>query len=174
MLVRWSELASQFLKGKLQFGHMDRREHGNFLSKVSWPAILLAIFIFLAVALSWKFLPVAELQIEFWSIVIVGLLGDSVTTGLLGKYGLEEQQMGYTRWLCGGNPSMTCSFLTRLGVFLIFFFPYMAILNFELWNFHSYFATVILSPVALAAAGIGATFINGISILRRQFSGEYT
>lgn len=144
----------------------------NILSQVSWPAILLVIFITTVVVFSWKYLRVATLQPAFWMFAIIGLGGDSFTTGLLGKCGLEEQQMGWTRKVCGAHPSMICSFITRLGIFVFFFGLYYAIRSFELWNFHPYFFAIIYLPVALAAAGIGATTINGVSILLGKIRGD--
>jgi hypothetical protein len=60
------------------------------------------------------FLPLAEFQLYFWGAAVVTFfIGDSITTGLLGTYNLEEQEIGYTRWACGAEPTMFCSALVN-------------------------------------------------------------
>lgn len=63
-------------------------------------------------------LPLHDHQMSLWQIAIVTtLFGDSATTALIGRFGMEEQH-GYTRKVCGAQPSLLCSVLTR-GLILV-------------------------------------------------------
>jgi hypothetical protein len=114
------------------------------------------------------FLPLAELQLYFWGAAVVTFfIGDSITTGLLGKYNLEEQEIGYTRWACGAEPTMFCSFLTRGIALLVAGALYIGIVQsgFGL-QFQIVVVSVLTLPIILAAGGLAATVINSYSILR--------
>lgn len=111
-------------------------------------------------------LPVAELQEFFWGVTVVGfLIGDSITTGYLGKFGLEEQERGYTRWVCGAEPTLVCATVTRLFAFIIIFTLYVLVIRYRLlWEYTIVQLTVLLIPVIFGLMGVGATLINTYGI----------
>lgn len=94
------------------------------------------------------------------------VIGDSVTTGLLGKYGLEEQEVGFTRWACGATPNMVCSFVTRGLIFVSAFAIYITIVWTEVGlKFQPVAIAVLALPVVLAVGGFAATMLNGYAII---------
>lgn len=120
--------------------------------------------------------PLVEFQRHFWMATVVTLvLGDSVTTGLLGKYGLEEQEVGFTRWACGAEPSMVCSFVTRGIIFVVAFGVYTAIVWTEVGlQFHLVAVSVLTLPLILAVGGLAATVLNGYAIISAARRGAST
>jgi len=116
------------------------------------------------------FLPVVELQRFFWGAAVVTVfIGDSVTTSLLGRYDLEEQEIGYTRWACGAEPTIFCSFLTRGIILAVAGALYAGIVRFGFGlQFQVVAISVLTLPIILAAGGFAATVINSYSIFRSR------
>ena len=65
------------------------------------------------VAIFW--VPLSECSIFLWALSIILIGGDSVTTSLFPLFD-EEEQSGYTRYLCGAQPSLRCMLFTRLPI----------------------------------------------------------
>lgn len=67
------------------------------------------------VAMIW--LPLSEHTfLLWWFAVTATAIGDVGTTSLFGRFEVEEQQ-GYTRMVCGPQPSFRCMALTRIPIF---------------------------------------------------------
>lgn len=136
--------------------------------RLTLPMTIAVIFMTVSTMFAVLFLPLAELQLYFWGAAVVTFfIGDSITTGLLGKFDLEEQEIGYTRWACGAEPTMFCSFLTRGIALLVAGSLYVGIVQsgFGL-QFQVVVVSVLALPIILAAGGFAATVINSYSILR--------
>lgn len=132
--------------------------------------IIAVVFMIVATLFAIRFLPLVELQLYFWGAAVVTVfIGDSITTGLLGKYNLEEQEVGYTRWACGAEPTMFCSFLTRGIALAVAGALYAGIVHsgFGL-QFQIVAVSVLTLPIILAAGGFAATVINSYGILRSK------
>jgi hypothetical protein len=116
------------------------------------------------------FLPLVELQRHFWiASVATFVVGDSVTTGLLGRYGLEEQEVGYTRRVCGAEPTMVCAFVTRVIAFAVMGALYVAVAEYGIGVQYKVVAISTLTlPVILASGGLAATVLNGYGIVRAR------
>lgn len=132
------------------------------------PRAIAAAFMVVVTLPAVVFLPLVEFQRHFWMATIITLvIGDSVTTGLLGKYGLEEQEVGFTRWACGAEPSMVCSFVTRGIIFIVALAVYTAIVWTEVGlQFQPIAVAVLTLPLILAVGGFAATVLNGYGIIR--------
>lgn len=110
-------------------------------------------------------LPIAELQILFWGVLVVGLLGDSITTGYLSRFELEEQDTGYTRWACGAEPTLLCAGGTRAILFAAILIPYLLIFRYGiLQEYHIVQQTGLLAPLVLGLMAVGATLINSYAM----------
>ena len=59
--------------------------------------------------------PLSEYWLFIWVLSITLVGGDAVTTSLFGYFD-EEEQSGYTRNLCGAQPSLRCMVFTRLPI----------------------------------------------------------
>lgn len=107
-------------------------------------------------------LDIANLQSQFWALCAVALLGgDTVTTALLGRYGLEEGP-GFTRWACGTTPTLRCAFVTRLAIFGTLVVMYRGLTTGP-WPLQTGSAVI---PVVFGIAGVVATCLNTVGILR--------
>ena len=136
---------------------------------------MIVICFMIAVTLSCiVFLPLIEYQRHFWMIsVVTFIIGDSITTGLLGRHGLEEQEMGYTRRICGAEPTMLCAFVTRVIAFIVVGIFYVAVAGYGIGVEYRPIAISILAlPVVLAAGGFAATMLNGYGILLARWTGD--
>lgn len=112
-------------------------------------------------------LPVAELQTFFWAILAIGFLGDSITTGYFSKFGLEEQDRGYTRWFCGAEPTLICATGTRVLAFGIIFGLYSLVIKYDLlWEINYIRMAVLMTPIVFGLMAIGATAINSYAMWR--------
>jgi hypothetical protein len=111
------------------------------------------------------FLPIYELQAFFWATAFVTLLiGDSVTTSLFKRYGLQEAN-GPVRWICGAQPGIVCIFSTRAMVLIVAGTLYLAVIQFRIGLTNSAVAITVLSiPVVLATGGFAATILNSYGI----------
>lgn len=116
------------------------------------------------------FFPLIELQGYFWvASIVTFVVGDSVTTGLLGRYGLEEQEVGYTRRVCGAEPTMVCAFITRVIAFAVVGAFYVAVAEYGIGVQYRVVAISTLTlPVILASGGLAATVLNGYGIVRAR------
>ena len=132
------------------------------------PMTIAVAFMAASTLISIVFLPIVELQMVFWGLAVgTVFIGDSLTTGLLGKFDLEEQEIGYTRWACGAEPTMYCSFLTRGIVLALAGALYVAIVRTGFGLQFTVMAVSVLSlPIILATGGFAATVINSYSIFR--------
>jgi hypothetical protein len=124
-----------------------------FMIAVSLPAMIL--------------LPIVELQRPLWlGAILTFLIGDSVTTSLLGEYGLEESEGGYTRWACGAEPSVACSFGTRLLAFVALAGVYILTIRSGIGaQFEPIAIATLALPLVLAVGGFAATVLNSYAIL---------
>lgn len=130
---------------------------------VGWIVFILTVLIIFT-------LPVAELQPFFWAIAVGGfLIGDSVTTGYLGEFGLQEQDRGYTRWACGAEPTLRCAFITRLLAFgAVFGVYYVGISYPPVWEYTLARLSVLMLPVIFGLMGVGATVANVYGMWRAR------
>jgi len=138
------------------------------------PLILTIVVMVGATLLGIVYLPLAELQVFLWSAAFITfLIGDTITTGLLGDYGLEEQQVGYTRWLCGSEPTMRCALFTRLLVLVIALIGQITVLwtGFGI-DYGGMAAVVLVLPLLLASGGVTATVINAHAIFNSERVGR--
>ncbi|QKY17736.1 hypothetical protein [Halorubrum sp. CBA1229] len=134
-----------------------------------YPVVLISVVSFLITGVIQATLPIAELQILFWGILGIGLLGDSITTGCLGKFDLNEQERGYTRWACGAEPTLLCAGGTRVLLFVAILIPYLLIFRYGL--FREYYIiqlTGLLTPVAFGLMAVGATLVNSYAMWRHR------
>lgn len=131
-----------------------------------WPPSPRVLFVALTSGLSLLVLwyaDVSTLQREFWLVCAMALVGgDSLTTGLLGRYGLQEGP-GFTRWACGVEPSLRCAFVTRVAVFAALFLTYR-LLRSAGWPSLRSAATIV--PVVFGIAAVVATGLNGVGMYR--------
>jgi hypothetical protein len=103
----------------------------------------------------------------FWAILAIGFLGDSITTGYFNKFGLEEQERGYTRWFCGAEPTLICATGTRVLAFGIIFGLYSLIIRYDsLWEINYIRMSVLMTPIVFGLMAIGATAINSYAMWR--------
>lgn len=118
--------------------------------------------------------PLVELQRSFWfASVVTFVIGDSVTTGLLGRHGLKEQEVGYTRRVCGAEPTMVCAFVTRVIAFAVIGALYVAVAEYGIGVEYQMVAISTLTlPVILASGGFAATVLNGYAIFRARRASE--
>jgi hypothetical protein len=115
------------------------------------------IIVFILVLSSFFLLPLGELQKELWiASIVTYLIGDTITTGMLGKFGLEEGQR-YTRRICGKHPSMRCSLLTRGFGFVGISIFYILAIQSDIPIFN---LVALFLPLMLAIAGLIATIWN--------------
>lgn len=130
------------------------------------PQGIAVIIMFAGTVLVMSLVPVVEWQAYFWTAsVVTFVIGDSVTTALLGRFGLEEMEGGYTRWACGAEPTTTCSFGTRLAAFGIIGMMYLAVIQSGFGLGNRYFAIAVLAtPLVLSLGGLAATILNGTAI----------
>ena len=63
------------------------------------------------------FVPIGEYAVWLWGFAFTGIVGDTVTTSLFSRYGLEEQP-GFVRRVCGPQPSLKCMAATRVPVLI--------------------------------------------------------
>jgi len=129
--------------------------------------VKVTIFMFVILSLVAYFLPFVKLQRYFWmASIITFLFGDSITTGLLQKYDLEEGGP-VTRRICGAKPSMGCSFLTRGLIFIVLIGVYIVLLRLSVMLQYPELHWVAFSlPVMLASGGFFATIYNSHGILK--------
>ena len=86
--------------------------------------------------------PLSEYWLFIWILSIILIGGDAVTTSLF-PYFDEEEQPGYTRDLCGAQPSLHCMIFTRLPIVST------AVLMYFAWvksGFIAHFGSVTLPP----------------------------
>jgi len=134
------------------------------------PRRVATIFMVAVTLPSVVFLPLVEFQQHFWiASVATFVVGDSVTTGLLGRHGLEEQEVGYTRRVCGAEPTMICAFVTRVIAFAVVGTLYIAVAGYGIGVQYQVVAISTLTlPVILASGGLAATVLNGYGIVRAR------
>lgn len=139
------------------------------------PRALALVFMLVVTIPSVVLLPLVEFQPYFWAgAIITFLIGDSITTALLGRFGLEEQEQGYTRWACGAEPSFVCSFGTRGIAFSVVGVLYLVVVRYGLGTQFNFIVLAALSlPLILAAGGIAATVLNTWGIVRAAQRGDY-
>lgn len=131
------------------------------------PATIISVVSFVFASLIYFTLPVAEFQTVFWAILAIGFIGDSITTGYLSKFGLEEQEKGYTRWFCGAEPTLVCATGTRVLAFGIIFGLYSLIIKYEfLWEINYIRMLVLMTPIVFGLMAIGATAVNSCAMWR--------
>ncbi|WP_143103876.1 hypothetical protein [Halorubrum sodomense] len=136
---------------------------------LTYPVVLISVVSILITVVIQYTLPLAELQTLFWGILGIGLLGDSITTGYLSKFGLNEQDRGYTRWACGAEPTLLCAGGTRLVVFGAILIPYLLIFSYEpLQEYYIIHLTGLLIPVAFGLMAVGATLVNWYAMWRHR------
>ncbi len=138
------------------------------IASMTTPSTLLTIFICVVVFPSILYLPLNQYQNELWfACVLTFFIGDSITTSLLSKFGLEEREKGYTRAICGAEPSWRCSFATRALALIGLFSAHWLILRYEIGLWFEPVASGIFSlPLILAVGGLGATCLNSYAIYR--------
>lgn len=131
------------------------------------PVKLVSIISFAFSAIINYTLPIAELQTFFWGVLVAGFLGDTVTTGYLGRFGLEEQERGYTRWACGAEPTLVCAAGTRVILLGAILLPYLSVVRYGfLRECHFIHLTALLIPIVIGLMAVGATLANTYGILR--------
>ena len=141
----------------------------SVLGKISnmSPATIISAVSFIFASIIYFTLPVAELQTFFWAILAIGFLGDSITTGYFNKFGLEEQERGYTRWFCGAEPTLICATGTRVLAFGIIFGLYSLVIKYDLfWEINYIRMAVLMTPIVFGLMAIGATAINSYAMWR--------
>lgn len=132
------------------------------------PATKASVTVTVVAVLILTTLPIAELQGLFWGLTIAGfLIGDSVTTGYLSNFELEEQENGYTRWICGAEPTLLCAATTRLIAFGTVFGLYSLVIRYSLLlEYQLIEVAVLMTPVVFGLMGIGATALNSYAMWR--------
>lgn len=140
------------------------------------PRYIATIFMVAVTLSSVVFLPLVRLQQYFWAAsVVTFVVGDSVTTGLLGKHGLEEQEVGYTRRVCGAEPTMVCAFVTRVIAFAVVGGLYVAVAEYGIGVQYQVVAISTLTlPVILSSGGFAATVLNGYGIVHARRSAGFS
>jgi hypothetical protein len=112
-------------------------------------------------------LPIAELQTLFWVISAIGFIGDSITTGYFSKFGLEEQERGFTRWACGAEPTLFCAAGTRVLIFGIIFGLYSLTIRYIIvWQINYIRRAILMIPIVFGLMSVGATAINSYEMWR--------
>jgi len=134
------------------------------------PRRIATVFMLVVTLPSVVFLPLVEFQRYFWiASVVTFVVGDSITTGLLGRHGLEEQEVGYTRRVCGAEPTMVCAFLTRIIAFAAVGSLYVAVAEYGIGVQYKVVAISTLTlPLILASGGLAATMLNSYGIIRAR------
>jgi len=131
------------------------------------PATIISAASFIFGSIIYFTLPVAELQTFFWAVLSIGFLGDSITTGYFSKFGLEEQERGYTRWFCGAEPTVICATGTRVLAFGIVFGLYSLVIKYDsLWEINYIRMAVLVTPIVFGLMLMGATVINSYAMWR--------
>jgi hypothetical protein len=129
------------------------------------PATVVSAISLVFVSIVYFTLPIVELQTFFWVVLAIGFLGDSITTGCLAKFGLEEQEKGYTRWLCGSEPTLICATGTRALAFGILLGLYSLVTEYHPFLEINYIRTaVLMMPIVFAFMSIVATVINSYAM----------
>lgn len=130
------------------------------------PPVMAVIFMFVVTVPLMVLSPVVEWQKYFWAAAVVTfVIGDSVTTALLGRFGLEEMERGYTRWACGAEPTIACAFSTRVIAFGVIGSLYLGVVQTGFGLGNKYFAiAVVATPIVLSLGGLAATVLNGTAI----------
>lgn len=136
------------------------------------PATKVSVAVTVVALLIWVTLPIAELQGLFWGLTVVGfLIGDTITTGYLGNFGLEEQENGYTRWICGAEPTLFCAATTRIIAFVVVFGLYSLVIRYSiLLQYQLMKIAVLMTPVVFGLMGIGATVLNSYAMWKVSIS----
>lgn len=136
------------------------------------PATKVSVAVTVVALLIWITLPIAELQGFFWGLTVVGfLIGDTITTGYLANFGLEEQENGYTRWICGADPTLFCAATTRIIAFGVVFGLYSLVIRYSiLLQYQLMEMAVLMTPVVFGLMGIGATVLNSYAMWKVSIS----
>lgn len=134
-----------------------------------YPVVLISVLSILITGVIQYTLPISELQTLFWGILGIGLLGDSITTGYLSKFDLNEQDRGYVRWACGAEPTLLCAGATRVVVFVAILIPYLLIFSYGLLReYYIIELTGLLTPVVFGLMAVGATLVNSYAMWRHR------
>ncbi|WP_152418747.1 MULTISPECIES: hypothetical protein [Halorubrum] len=143
---------------------MERTQVCDRLTNMS-PVELVSVISFMGSGIIMFTLPIAQLQIHFWVVLVVGFLGDTITTGYLGKFDLEEQNRGYTRWACGSEPTLTCAAGTRVILLGAILLPYLSVVRYGfLQEYYPVYLTALLTPIVIGLMAAGATLANTYGI----------
>ena len=128
------------------------------------------VFVSVVALVSTRVLSLADMQTELWLVTILTVLvGDSGTTALLAKRGIEGGDLGYTRWICGELSSVGCAFMSRAIILFIVGGIYFGLLSIGGWGRPEFiFETILYIPVILAAGGLAATLINVQTLLAHK------
>lgn len=145
--------------------YVREEDMGSISDKVlRYPAWIAVIFTVITTLTIYYFLPYEQYQVHIWIFALVAyVIGDSITTGLLGKHNLPEGQR-LTHWLCGIHPTFQCAFASRVGIFIIIFGIYL-FLNHLIPLMPLIKRTVYLIPVAISTMGVIAAFLNTHAVL---------
>lgn len=97
---------NRFEKARIT-GQPMRWDHIRFVIAIGVPSIIL-----------YHIFPIASHQELLWiTTFLFFVVGDSATTSLIQRYENLEEVGPATREICGSNPSIACSFRTRILVF---------------------------------------------------------
>ena len=129
------------------------------------PAAIVSTVSFIFASILYLTLPIAEVQTLFWAILTIGFLGDSITTGYFSKFGLKEQEGGYTRWFCGAEPTLICAIGTRAFAFGIIFGLYSLVTGYSSLREIEYIQILaLMTPIVFGLMSIGATAMNSYAM----------
>lgn len=136
---------------------------------IRYPDRIAVIFTAITTYIFYLFVPYGQYQLHIWLFACVAfVIGDSITTGLLGMHDLPEGQP-LTLWICGIHPTFRCAFASRVGIFIAVFLIYLSSTHL-ISSFPFIKSTVYLFPVVLSAMGIIAAFLNiyAVILVRRD------
>lgn len=136
----------------------------NYMSTNNYSVTPAQILLTTTVVVSFSIIilaPIDQLQTEFWLLFAVTFVaGDSITTGLLGKYGLKEGGQ-YTKRVCGEEPSLTCATTTRILAFIGLIGTY-----FVVPHIIHYPLLVYSMPVVFGIASVVGVILNSVGIIQ--------
>lgn len=135
---------------------------------------LLAIFIAIGLptlVLYFVFPIVLYYELLWNTAFLLFVIGDSVTTALIQRYENLEEVGSATRAICGRNPSIFCSFWTRILFFGLLLILSIAVVQYEIGiRFEIIAITAIITPLVLTVSGVFVVSWNSYAILREEFA----
>ena len=114
--------------------------------------------------------PIQSIQGLLWGTAFLFfVVGDSVATSLIQRYENLEEAGPVTRRICGPNPSIICSFGTRVLFFAAVLLPYFVVARIGVGvQFEIIAISALMLPLIVTVAGAFAILWNSYGFYREE------